>query len=222
VTIAIVIPTVGRPQRIAALVENITSVTAAQHRIVFVVEADDADSAAAVRAAGLESLVNTRTRNYAGAVNMAYRATDDPYLFTAADDLRFHPGWDIAALACMDDQTQVVGTADLLNPYVARGWHATHYLVDRTYLDTEGGVVDEGPGSFLPECYDHNYTDTEFIGTAKARVRFSPCLDSVVEHMHALSGKGVRDVTAERTLRHYAADEALYDSRRELWWNLSR
>ena len=66
-------------------------------------------------------------------------------MFAGADDLNFHPGWDTAALAVMDGWVQVVGTNDLLNPYVTAGLHATHYLVDRRYLDDVGGVVDQGP-----------------------------------------------------------------------------
>jgi hypothetical protein len=85
-------------------------------------------------------------------------------VFAGADDLNFQPGWDTAALALMDGWVQVVGTNDLLNPYVTAGLHATHYLVDRRYLDDVGGVVDQGPGSFLFDGYDHQYTDTEFIG----------------------------------------------------------
>src|SRR5690606_14218191 len=128
------------------------------------------------------------------------------------DDLHFHPGWDTAALAHMDGWIKVVGTNDLLNPYVRDGLHATHYLIARDYLDNIGGCVDEGPGSFLHEGYDHQYTDTEFIGTAKARARFRPCLESVVEHLHAYSGKGeAPDATTEKASARVVQDSDLYD-----------
>jgi len=83
-------------------------------------------------------------------------------------------------------------------------------------------VVDEGPGSFLHEGYGHNYTDTEFIGTAKARARFRPCLDSVVRHLHQSAGFTPHDATHDKAEATYGADSELYDARRPLWQNLSR
>jgi glycosyltransferase involved in cell wall biosynthesis len=219
--ISIVIPTLGRAHVLAERVENISTATAHPHEIVFVVEPEDLDSIAAADAAGARVVVNERTASYSGAMNTAYAHGLAELVFAGADDLDFHPGWDQTALAHLDDQVMVVGTNDLINPYVAKGWHATHYLIDRRYLDHEGGTVDGGPGSWYHEGYDHNYTDTEFIGTAKARARFRPCLESVVRHVHAPS-LGRPDATSERTLRAYAADSALYDTRRELWWSLAR
>lgn len=221
--IGILIPTCGRASRLGDVGRNASSSTELPHEVVFVVEEDDVASQQAAGEVGTV-LVNTHSRNYAGAVNTAYEQFGDrfDFLFCGSDDLRFHPGWDVAAMNHIDQQTQVIGTNDLLNPYVARGWHATHYLVDRRYLDDEGGVVDQGPRSFLQECYDHQFTDTEFIGTAKARARFRPCLESVVEHMHFLAGKNPKDDRYERAYAQELADGVVYDERKKLWWDLSR
>lgn len=223
--IDVLIPTYGRADRLAEVVENVHLTTHEGHRVTFIVEADDKDSRAAAEATDARVLVNVRSRNYAGAANTAYK---DPagatLLFAGSDDLRFHDGWDVEALIRLQSNpwTLVVGTNDLLNPYVAQGSHATHYLVDRRYLDEIGGVVDEGPGSFMHEGYDHQYTDTEFIGTAKARARFLPCHEAVVEHMHFLAGKAAHDATYERAYADERADCLLYDARRPLWQDLSR
>ena len=223
--ISILIPTVGRPDRLAGLAANIHDTTVAEHEIVFIVEEDDQASIAAILDAGEHDRfhINLEARSYAGACNSAYlRHRLGELIFTGADDLHFHHGWDVEAMAHLDDQVLVVGTNDRLNPYVAKGWHATHYLIDRRYLDTEGGCVDAGPGSFLHEGYSHNFTDTEFIGTAKARARFRPCLEAVVEHLHHSAGRMAPDATTEKTQAGYGADAELYDRRKELWWNLSR
>lgn len=219
--IDIIIPTYGRAGKLAALAENIDDATVTPHRILFAVEAEDTDSIAAVKALGLEPVINEGQANYAGACNTGYYRGGNDLLFAGADDLIFHPGWDTAAIAKLDGWFGVIGTADLLNPYVAAGSHATHYLIERWYLDGIGGVVDIGPGSFLYEGYDHQYTDTEFIGTAKARARFRPCFESVVEHRHWLR-TGEMDATAHKTQLRIEQDAALYDTRRQLWWNLSR
>lgn len=223
--IAVIIPTFGRANRVERIVANVTDATETPHRVVFAVEADDRATIEACDRVGADFVVNECSRNYSGAMTTAYRHTSEPFLFAGADDLRFHPGWDTAALRHMDDWVWVVGTNDLLNPYVRAGMHATHYLVDRRYLDEIGGVVDQGPGSFLNDAYTHQWTDTEFIGTAKARARFRPCLESIVEHLHAYSDKPGReapDATTTKAMVNAEIDAALYDSRKHLWWDLSR
>ena len=220
--IAVLVPTFGRADRLARVAANIAENTETEHRVVFAVEAEDVASIAAAAELDVDVVVNEGRPNYSGAITTAYRETPAEYVFAGADDLNFQPGWDTAALALMDGWVQVVGTNDLLNPYVTAGLHATHYLVDRRYLDDVGGVVDQGPGSFLFDGYDHQYTDTEFIATAKMRSRFRPCLESVVEHINAWSPKGTVDATAHKTQVTAAADSALYDSRRDLWCSISR
>lgn len=220
--IDVVVPTIGRAYRLADLAANIKRATHMPHRVVFVTEAHDTDTIETVRSLGLEPVINMRTENYAGAVNTAYEQSDADYLFAGADDLIWHDGWDTSCLQLFDDWFGVVGTNDLLNPYVLAGSHSTHHLVARWYLDDIGGVVDEGPGSFLPECYDHNFTDTEFIGTAKMRARFRPCLDSIVEHLHVTTGRAPADETHQRSVRAFAEDSALYDERRDLWFGITR
>lgn len=220
--IDILIPSIGRPDRLADLVDNIHATTRHPHRVAIITEGFDTATQSAVDGIDATLIINERTENYAGAVNTAYDLTDGEWLFCGADDLAFHDGWDEACLVHDDDWFQVFGTNDLLNPYVMAGMHSTHSLVSRTYLNDVGGVVDLGPGSFLPECYDHNFTDTEFIGTAKMRARFRPCLDSIVEHLHVSTGKVAVDSTHERSVRAFCEDDALYETRRDIWFGLSR
>jgi glycosyltransferase involved in cell wall biosynthesis len=224
VSIDIIIPTYGRAHKLGAVAENIRANTTVEHRVHFVVEADDHASFEAAMAAGALPFINEGARSYSGAANTGYRYTEGEWLFAGADDLDFQPGWDLAALACaeVNPWAAVIGTDDQLNPYVRQGVHATHYLVRRSYLDQVGGCVDAGPGSFLHEGYGHNYTDTEFIGTAKARCLFRPCFESVVLHLHESAGLTPRDATHDKAEATYGADSALYDARRDLWFNISR
>lgn len=217
--IDIIIPTLGRPHRVAEVFANITDNTFADHRVVFVVEAHDSDTIEAVRNLGLQPVVNKRTKNYQGAVNTAYAETDGGWLFCGADDLNFGQWWD---RECLAENGRVVGTNDLYNAYVLKGWHSTHSLVDRSYLDEVGGVVDEGPGSFLAECYDHNFCDTEFIATAKMRGEFRPCLSAIVEHLHPAAGKAEFDATYQRSMAEFDRDGRMFDMRKSLWADLVR
>jgi glycosyltransferase involved in cell wall biosynthesis len=217
VTISILVPTRGRPGRLAGVLSNITENTSTEHEVIFVVEGDDVASRNVV--AGLEAgwVANRRARSYAGAINTGYQRARGDYVFAGSDDLRFHAGWDTTALALMRDPVRVVGTNDLLNTDVKRGTHATHYLVDRRYLAEVGGVPGAPPGLVLYEGYDHNYTDTEFIAVARARGVFAPCLASVVEHMHFHANKAEWDSTYAKGSAREEQDRALFQSRERLW-----
>lgn len=219
--IDILIPTYGRADRLDRVAANAHQATTVPHQVVFIIEDADLE---ATRHLTDPVIVNEHARNYAGAILTGYEHTTGDHLFCGADDLRFHPGWAEHAIATMNalPHLRVVGTNDLLNPYVQEGTHATHSLVARRYLDEVGGVIDAGPGSFLNPMYDHQFTDTEFIGTAKARAVFAPCAASVVEHMHFLAGKSPQDDTYARAYAELEADEATYESRKDLWWGVSR
>lgn len=213
--VAILIPSYGRIDRLEAVVANARDATPGA-TVVLLLEPDE--HAAVIGHGGIDGAVAISTVDgfgtYAKAINCGYRNTAEPLLFAGADDLRFHHGWLDAALATMKATgAQVVGTNDLGNPEVLAGDHATHYLVKRGYLDAVGGVFDQGPGSFMPDCYDHNWTDREFIATAQHRGVFAPCLDAVVEHCHPAWGKAEMDSTYRKSFREESADAALAHER---------
>ena len=211
-TVAVIIPTMGRPDSIRRTIENLKE-TAPAARPHFVIEADDIDSAEAV---GKRKHTAGDFGTYARCINAGWRDCPERILMTSDDDCVYHAGWLPAALKLMKGDVRVVGTNDLGNPQVLAGEHSTHSLVDRRYIEQVGAVADEGPGSFMFE-YDHNYTDAELIETAKARGVFAPCLDSVVEHIHPDYGGRDPDPTWEKTRRAVAQDYATFCERRHLW-----
>lgn len=161
-------------------------------------------------------ILDSEYGSYAEAINEGWKHCDERWLFLGADDLRFCPEWLDEALAKMVDGVKVVGTNDLHNPYVLTGHHATHYLVDRRYIEQVGGVIDGGPGSFLYP-YDHGYTDSEFIETARVRGVFTVALDSVVEHLHPDFDNREPDEVDKRTRRDSSGDYETFIKRREMW-----
>lgn len=220
--IDVIVPTMWRPERLGRVAANVHEATDAAHVVTFVAEADDSATITAAEALAaadpaVRLITNDRARNYAGACNAAVASSTAEWWFGGADDLNFHQGWDTEALAGAEDALRVVGTNDLLNPYVLSGEHATHYLVHRSYVAEAGGTPDCGPGVAMWEGYDHQYTDTEFVAVARARGEFRPCLDSVVEHLHFGNGKAPMDATYEHGQRHVGADRALFEARRHLW-----
>lgn len=219
--ISILVPTLGRSDRLLEVAKNIHEATTSPHEVIFIYEVDDRDTANVLAYEYLRSAPNLHTKNYAGAIQSGYNAAIGSLLFLAADDLDFSLDWDAPVLELIAQEgVEVVGTNDLHNQGVLEGWHATHYMVTRTYIRDVGGVVDVGPGSINHFGYDHNYVDTEFIETASKRGVFKPCLGSVVEHRHFVFGLATKDETYQKGYAKLSEDAALFESRRPLWQKL--
>lgn len=215
-TVAILVPVLRRPHRVAPLVDSIEQTTPEPHRVVFICSPDDEAEHDAVLASDAEMLVVTSPvgpGDYARKINRGVANTGEPFVFLAADDLRFRPNWLERAAELMSDTVGVVGTNDLGNKHVLAGHHATHSLVARWY--TELGSVD-GPG-LLHEGYDHNFVDNELVETAQARKAWAFAAGSVVEHLHPSWGKAEWDDVYERGRSGWNADRRLFRQRCPKW-----
>jgi glycosyltransferase involved in cell wall biosynthesis len=214
--VVIIVPVLGRPHRVAPLMASIEKATPEPHRTLFVASETDKAEVRALAAAGADYFtVPARHGTWAKKINAGYRASTEPYIFTAADDLLFHPEWLGNALAMMADGIGVVGTNDLCNPRTMQGDHATHSLVSRAYVE-EFGTIDE-PGKILHEGYPHDYADDELVATAIARGAYAHALDSVVEHLHPWAKKAPDDATYRLGRRHRARGRQLFRRRQRLW-----
>lgn len=194
-TTTILVPVLGRPQRVAPLLASIRTATPEDHHVLFVASESDHDQIAAVKAERADLLVVSDEKGtYPCKINAGYRATCDEQVFLAADDLAFHPGWLTAARARLDGTVAVVGTNDLGSARVQAGRHATHNLVERSYVVERSGVVDQ-PDTVLHEGYPHAFCDDELVTTARWRGAWAFAADSVVEHLHPFFSKGDDDDT---------------------------
>lgn len=213
--IEIIVPTFGRPNRLAPLLDNLAKTTPPRsYWVLFVVDPDDTPTWEA-----LEDLVGFTALEHAGTypakVNAGVRASQADWLLLTADDVVFGEGWLEAAMAHAREDVGVIGTNDLHNPAVQQGDYATQILVARWYVEL--GTIDE-PGKVFCEGYHHNGVDVELCETAKARGAYAHAHDSVIEHLHPTWGKGERDATYERgCFAEVGADEALLRARRALW-----
>lgn len=216
--VAILIPSLGRSERLRSLVANIVETTPPVHRIVFVLDPEDEYSWDAVTTLisdnpSIRALECDGT--YPEKINAAVKATTQPWMLLTADDVRFHAGWWEAAIDKAKKGVGVIGTNDLHNPAVQRGEYATQMLVARWYA--EKGTIDE-PGKVFCEGYHHNCIDIELCETAQARGAYAHAHDSVIEHRHFTFGFAERDATYEKgCLTDTDADEDLLRRRRELW-----
>jgi hypothetical protein len=160
-------------------------------------------------------------KSYAEAINLVCKKmkeirSDHDWFFCGADDLLFYENWDVEALKVAEETGKsVIGTNDLHNPQVIAGTHATHYLVKYGYIKSPGGTIDD-PDKVLHE-YIHNYTDTEFIETAKFRNQFAFAPKSIVEHLHVVWGLASMDAVYEKSLGTSRQDEVTFNQRKHLW-----
>lgn len=187
--VAVLVPVLSRPENVKPLVESFNAANDGSAELFFVIDPDDEAELLAIQAAHAKFLVSDRGSTFAQKINSGFEQTLQPWIFVCGDDVRFHDGW-VAAARKLSDRYDVIGTNDHPdgngNPRVAAGVHADHFFVRRAYVDRWGGCL--GPG-VLSEKYRHFFCDIETVELAKARRVFSPCLTSLVEHMHPDLGK---------------------------------
>jgi hypothetical protein len=215
--VVIVIPVLRRPHRAAPVLTSIREATPEPHRVVFVASPGDRAEHDAVRSAGGELLI-IRERpgpgDYARKIHAGIAASNEPWIFTGADDLRFHPGWLPAALTHATPSVGVIGTNDLGSPRVVNGDHATHSLVARWYVEL--GTIDE-PGKLLHEGYPHEWVDDELVATAKHRAAWAFARESHVEHLHPNWGKAALDPLYAAQRSRIRAGRRMFRDREHLW-----
>lgn len=215
--LAVLVPMLHRAHRVDPLLASLNLSTTVERTVLFLCSPGDDEVITEVRRHCFEPLVvdwQPGPGDYARKINLGVRETDEPMLFLAADDLRFHPGWFEAAKAVLAPGIGVVGTNDLGSPRVLAGEHATHSLVTREYAEL--GLIDGRPG-LLNEDYAHEYVDDELVGTAKKRGAWAFARDSVVEHLHPSWGKAEMDDLYAAQRDRMRAGVGLYRMRRALW-----
>lgn len=212
----ILVPMLGRPHRVEPLLESLARFTPEDHRVVFCVTENDHDVMALTADFARLVFPPRPYGDYAAKINAGIQATSEPFIFTGADDLRFHPGWLSAALARFaDPAVGVVGTQDLCNARTINGTHATHFLVRRAYVD-EWGTIDE-PAKLFHEGYWHECIDDELVATAKHRGVWAFADDSIVEHLHPMVGKADWDPMYQYQRHRIHQGRKLFRLREHMW-----
>jgi glycosyltransferase involved in cell wall biosynthesis len=211
VSVAIVVPVLGRPHRVQPLLQSITAATPEPHTVLFVADTDDRSTLQAIKHAGAHALTVAGHRSYATKINTGVAMTRDPLVFLAADDLDFQPGWLPAASRYLSDLIGVVGVNDLLP---RDRHHATHFLMARWYA--EQPTIDGGRGP-LHEGYGHWFVDDELIATARVRNAYAYAPRSHVKHLHPVAGTAPDDATYQRGRRMARRDRRHFEGRKALW-----
>lgn len=211
--IDVLVPVLGRP--VQEMLHSLERSTVEDYDVFLICSPGD-EQIEACRSSGHVTWVvpwEPDRGDFAKKINWAFARTSGEWIFQGADDIRFSPGWDVAALrVARETGAQVIGTNDLHNPAVKSGTHSTHTLVSRSYVSLQGGTYD-GPGQVFCEAYDHQFVDNELIDLARRRGVWAFSADSIVEHLHPHWGNGKPHPTYEKAMRQTAADKRLFHVR---------
>jgi len=160
---------------------------------------------------------------YSEKVNMAIGHSTADWVLVVGDDVGFTDGWFDHAVAA-SPRFDVIGTNDsepgrVRNPNVAKGRHADHFFIRRSYIDDEGSSLD-GPGVAMPTAYKHWFTDREVVELARARGVFGFVEECRIIHHHpAYDGDEESrraDPTYMKAIEASDADETTWKSRAPL------
>lgn len=216
----ILVPVLGRPHRVAPLLDSIEA-TVPKARVLFLGDLHDTEETreigrqfdARVSDDGLRINHNLEGGSYALKVNrgVSHPKLNESLIFLGADDLDFKPGWFEAAKAAMQDGVEVVGVNDLID---RTREHATHFLITREY--GERPCIDGSPGP-LYGGYAHWWVDDELIATANRRGVYAYAPDAHVRHLHPIADRAEDDDTYRKGRARMHQDRRLFKRRQRLW-----
>lgn len=217
--LVILVPVLNRPRNAQPLIDSIHANTTIEVRVLFICSPRDRAEQHAAHKTGADTCIvpwEPGHADWAKKLEYGRHHTTEPLMLLAADDLSFHPNWDVNALRRFDTvDIGVLGTQDLGNAYVKRGQHSTHPIVCRGYADQHGTVDD--PTLMMHQGYEHQFCDNELCETAMARGCWAFARDCVIEHLHPAWKKASWDDVYEKGSQSFQADYRLFCRRRPLW-----
>lgn len=211
--LAVLIPTLGRHEKLPDLLESLRAATVQPYRVYFIVEHTDTDTRTTLAGKTPDNVtvVAGEFGSCAVAMNAGYRASQEPFFFTGNDDLWFHDAWDAEAMAVMEaDKKQVCGTND------GNGRMTCFAVVERKFIEQQSGVYDVPNTVYHP--YVSQYCDTEFAEFAKHRGAWCEAPRAVTEHLHWEFGKADPDHPNYLKARSTHQDDAAVFQKRQAVW----
>lgn len=212
--VAILVPSLNRPQRIIETAANIHRNTPQPHTILWMVS--DPESIEILTELDEPFIDDSAAddRRYVTRMNVLAREARQrgvKTMFFGSDDVVHHSGWFEAAVAVMESLGKsVIVVNDLHNP------QGTQALIRTEYLDL---AVIDSPGDAFHTGYLHNFADNEMFYTASRRGQIARAFASHVEHLHPhwQSHNSIAwDSTYQVAIDGWAHDEALFRRRAEL------
>jgi len=203
--VSVVIPTRGRPERVASVVERFNQVTDWTPLEIIVVCDGDREAFWALSEMQAEGWIVTpllqRHRGSTEAWNLGLYASQGVYVVMLADDVWPEMGWLTEAMQVMRDELGGDGLVGLNGLNWPDFRLVNHYLLSRTFIKEHMGGVLAFP------CYKHYFQDVEANERARRADKFAIAKAAIVRHDHPSVGLREADATdslnAERGKRDH-------------------
>jgi hypothetical protein len=216
--ISILLPSTGREERLARLLDIIEPSLPVGGEIIVVLDHDDIVERMKYEAVGRmvmnfrrTQFVVTQERGCWCCTNIAMEHARNETILWTADDVKPHEGWLEKGLACFHRHFPDGLGLVALNDLHCMDQTAGHAITSRQFLWVLFGQ------RFLPDGFRHFFLDTMISDWAKNINRHHFCEEAILEHMHWRVGKAERDATNERNETTGAEDKALKDKMDEYW-----
>ena len=212
--IAILIPTVGRAERLEKLLAQIDATTKNIHTVYVITEPEDQATIDEARRLNAHLIINRPPNNYVTAINYGYTKSVEPFIFCGSDDIVFEKNWDQKMLKEFSDPNiGMVGAWDSWK-ITQTGKHTSHFMVKRQYIEELGGVEDE-QNTIYSSQYQHFNCDIETEQVAMKRGKFVMST-ATIEHPHFCVDKKVKyDQTYAKEQCKLSKDSRVYNMRRK-------
>lgn len=180
--IAAVIPTVGRPGSLAAVLASLAAQTVRPSTIIVVHSGDDADTKAVCDRATGPPVIYIRSPHRGAALqrDLAIRGTARPLILLAEDDVELEPDWIASLIAVLEGDPQAAAAMGRMvnQPFVSPPgiWRLYRRLVAPARANRPGTVV----GALLSNGFPLDATSpmpSEWIGGGVTLMRREAYLD---------------------------------------------
>lgn len=197
--ISVLVPTRGRPNSVARLLDSAFETAETEVEFVFYVDVDDDSSVDVIQRSG-SKIVSGERVVLSEMWNRCWDVARFDVAMHCGDDIVFRTdAWDTRVLETFErypDRIALVHGRDGFQ-HPTRGV-ATHSFLHRNWVETVG--------YFVPPYFSSDYNDTWLTEVAEALGRRVYVRQVFTEHMHPAAGKGEWDQTHQDRLKRHRQD----------------
>ncbi len=218
--ISIIIPSMGRNERLDKMLVAIEEEVTSDSEIIVVMDLQQAmlDRVGFDCLVAMHPKVNYITTNIRGCwrcTNVGIEAAKNDFIMWTADDAMPHPGWFWSGGDCFRKNYPDGLGLLILNDLHMRYQVAGHAMTTKRFLEILYGEPK------FPSDFNHYYCDTLTADRALGLDRLEFCHNSIIEHMHWQVGKSRRDKWNEihEVDKVRTSDKAVKDALDHVWYN---
>lgn len=209
-TISLLHPSRGRPQKALATFTNWMNKASGLHKIEHILSIDTSDPCHNAYKNqdypyGISKILAGNNTCAVEATNKAATLSVGDILIMLSDDFDCPQDWDnLIVEAFAGKRGAVLKTFDGLQP-----WIVTLAIMDRAYYEMQFLNGNKQPYFYYPE-YQHMFCDTDMTHKADLEGRLIIRNDLIFPHNHYARGKSKKDATNERADKTIKQGEAVY------------